>query len=105
MRWRSCCCRGHAPAFFEAGNLRDLLMSNMPVLIVAMGMTLVILTRRDRHLGGLGVRDLQRGRGRAAAKAGLPTPVAGLVACLAGGAAGSLERRAGRVRADSRRSS
>ena len=33
-----------APGFFGVENLRDLLMANMPVLIVAMGMLLVILT-------------------------------------------------------------
>ncbi len=33
-----------APAFFNAGNLRDLAMNNAAVLIVAVGMTLVILT-------------------------------------------------------------
>ena len=32
-----------APSFFSAANLRDLLISNAPVLIVAMGMTLVII--------------------------------------------------------------
>ena len=36
----------------------------MPVLIVALGMTLVILTGRDRHLGRLAVRHLQRRRRR-----------------------------------------
>jgi len=33
-----------APAFFNAGNLRDLVMNNAAVLIVSLGMTLVILT-------------------------------------------------------------
>lgn len=33
-----------APSFFSAANLRDLLISNAPVLIVAIGMTLVIVT-------------------------------------------------------------
>jgi len=32
-----------APSFFQAGNLRDLAMNNAAVLIVAVGMTLVIL--------------------------------------------------------------
>lgn len=32
-----------APAFFSAGNLRDLAVNNAPVLLVAIGMTLVIL--------------------------------------------------------------
>jgi rhamnose transport system permease protein len=33
-----------APGFFTPTNLRDLTMTNMPVLIVALGMTLIILT-------------------------------------------------------------
>ena len=33
-----------APGFFTFANQRDLLLANMPVLIVALGMTLVILT-------------------------------------------------------------
>lgn len=32
-----------APAFFSSGNLRDLVVNNIPTLIVAIGMTLVIL--------------------------------------------------------------
>src|ERR1044071_5294709 len=34
---------GAAPTFFGAGNLRDLALNNAPVLLVAVGMTLVIL--------------------------------------------------------------
>src|SRR2546421_4599667 len=34
---------GLAPSFFTVSNWRDLIMNNMPVLIVAIGMTLVIL--------------------------------------------------------------
>jgi len=32
-----------SPSFFSAGNLRDLALNNAPVLLVAVGMTLVIL--------------------------------------------------------------
>ena len=32
-----------APAFFSAVNLRDLMISNAPVMVIAVGMTLVIL--------------------------------------------------------------
>ena len=32
-----------APGFFSAANLRDLMLGNVPVLVVAAGMTLVIL--------------------------------------------------------------
>ena len=33
-----------APGFFTRENLSDLVLTNMPVLIIALGMTLVILT-------------------------------------------------------------
>ncbi len=33
-----------APGFFAGGNLRDIVLSNTPVLLIAIGMTLVILT-------------------------------------------------------------
>src|SRR3954454_5624305 len=33
-----------APSFFAAGNLRDLALYNAPVLLIATGMTLVIIT-------------------------------------------------------------
>ena len=32
-----------APSFFSAGNLRDLALNNAPVLLIAIGMTMVIL--------------------------------------------------------------
>ena len=32
------------PAFFARGNLTDMFLANMPVLIAALGMTLIILT-------------------------------------------------------------
>jgi rhamnose transport system permease protein len=35
-----------APAFFHAANVRDLLVANAPVLVAAVGMTLVILARQ-----------------------------------------------------------
>jgi rhamnose transport system permease protein len=33
-----------APAFFTAANIRDMILANTPVLVIAIGMTLVILT-------------------------------------------------------------
>jgi rhamnose transport system permease protein len=33
-----------APGFFAAANIRDMILSNTPVLVIAIGMTLVILT-------------------------------------------------------------
>ena len=75
--------------FFDAGNLRDLVMANMPVLIVALGMTLVILTGQiDISVGS--VFAICSVIAAAAAMAGLPTPLAGVVACVAGGLLGSL---------------
>ncbi len=78
-----------APAFFSFGNQRDLVMSNVPVLIVALGMTLVILTGHiDISVGSqfavcsVAVGVLVRG--------GLPTPVAGLLVCFVGAAMGAI---------------
>ena len=66
-----------APGFFARDNLSDLFLANLPVLIVALGMTLVILTgeidisvgsvfaicRRGRRAPGQGRRaDAARGR-------------------------------------------
>lgn len=78
-----------APGFFAAGNLRDLLMANMPVLIVALGMTLVILTGQiDISVGSqFAICSVAAG---VFVKLGLPTPAACLAACLAGGVMGAL---------------
>jgi rhamnose transport system permease protein len=80
---------GVAPGFFSAANLRDLLIANTPVLIVALGMTLVILTGQiDISIGSqFAICSVVAG---AAAKLGLPTPLAGLVACLAGALLGAV---------------
>jgi rhamnose transport system permease protein len=78
-----------APGFFSAGNLRDLVMTNMPVLIVALGMTLVILTAQiDISVGSqFAICSVIAG---VTAKAGLPMPLAGLTACLAGALMGAI---------------
>jgi rhamnose transport system permease protein len=80
---------GIAPGFFSAANLRDLVIANTPVLIVALGMTLVILTGQiDISVGPqFAICSVVTG---AAAKLGLPTPLAGLVACIAGALLGGL---------------
>ncbi len=78
-----------APGYFTRENLTDLFLANVPVLIVALGMTMVILA---------GQIDISAGSifaicGVAAglfAKEGLPAPIAALSACLAGAALGSL---------------
>lgn len=64
-----------APGFFSFGNLRDLTMTNMPVLIVALGMTLVILT---------GQIDISVG-----SQFAICSVIAGVTAKAGGGIAGS----------------
>ena len=78
-----------APGFFTLVNLRDLVMANMPVLIVATGMTLVILTAQiDISVGSVfAICSVAAG---VFAKMGLPTPVAGLAAGVAGAMLGGL---------------
>jgi len=80
---------GVAPGFFAPGNLRDLLMANMPVLIVALGMTLVILTGEiDISVGSqFAIASVAAG---VFAKFGLPIPAAGLAACAAGALMGCI---------------
>ena len=82
-----------APAFFTAANLRDLLLSNAPVLLVAVGMTLVILAGQiDISVGAqFAVVSVAAGL---LAKAGLPLllllPVAALIGGLLGAVGGAL---------------
>ena len=70
-----------APAFFRAANLRDLLVANAPVLVAAVGMTLVILARQiDISIGSqFAICGVAAGL---LAKTGLPMPLvtAGVVA-------------------------
>jgi rhamnose transport system permease protein len=78
-----------APSFYSFGNLRDLAVSNAATLIVALGMTLVIL---------LGEIDISVGSQFAVlsvvagllAKTGLPLPLVALVVLLIGWALGAL---------------
>jgi rhamnose transport system permease protein len=78
-----------APAFFTFGNQRDLVMSNVPVAIVALGITLVILTGHiDISVGSqFAIASVVVG---ALARAGLPTPLAGLLVCGAGAMMGAI---------------
>ena len=78
-----------APGFFTWGNQVDLMMANIPVLITALGMTLVILTGQiDISVGSqFAICSMAAG---ALAKAGLPTPLAGAGAVLGGAAMGAL---------------
>ncbi len=78
-----------APGFFTHENLSDLVLANMPVLIVALGMTLVILTGHiDISVGTMfAICSVAAGE---FAKMGLPAPGAGLAACVVGGMLGAV---------------
>jgi rhamnose transport system permease protein len=78
-----------APSFFSFANLRDLLLANMPVVIVALGMVLVILTGQiDISVGSqFAICSVAAG---VFAHLGLPTPLAGAAACLTGALMGAV---------------
>ena len=76
-----------APGFFSAANWRDLAMINAPVLIVAIGMTMVILAGHiDISVGSqFAVCSVAAGM---IAKAGIPMPLVMLSAVVIGGLLG-----------------
>jgi rhamnose transport system permease protein len=78
-----------APGFFTRENLSDLVLANMPVLIVALGMTLVILTGHiDISVGTMfAICSVAAGE---FAKMGLPALGAGLCACAVGAMLGAV---------------
>lgn len=78
-----------APGFFTRENVSDLVLANMPVLIVALGMTLVILTGHiDISVGTMfAICSVAAGE---FAKMGLPAVVAGLAACAIGAMLGAI---------------
>jgi rhamnose transport system permease protein len=78
-----------APGYFAAGNLSDLFLANMPVLIVALGATLVILAGEiDISVGSVfAICGVVAG---ITATLGMPVLVAALAACAAGGLLGAL---------------
>jgi rhamnose transport system permease protein len=78
-----------APSFFSAANLRDLLMNNAPVLIVAIGMTMVILAGQiDISVGSqFAVCSIAAGM---LAKSGLPMLVVAILIVIVGGLLGSI---------------
>ena len=78
-----------APGFFARDNLGDLLLANVPVLIAALGMTLVILTGHiDISVGSVfAICAVASGL---LAKAGVPMPLVALGACAIGGLLGAL---------------
>jgi rhamnose transport system permease protein len=78
-----------APGYFSRVNLSDLFLANVPVLIVALGMTVVILTGEiDVSVGSIfAIAGIASG---VFAKLGLPMLAAGLAACIAGAAMGAI---------------
>ncbi len=78
-----------APAFFEAGNLGDLVVNNAPILLVAIGMTLVILIGEiDISVGSqFAVSSVAAGY---LAKTGMPMPVLFLALLAVGGLMGAV---------------
>lgn len=78
-----------APAFFGAGNLGDLLINNAPILLIATGMTLVILIGEiDISVGSqFAVASVAAGF---LAKTGMPIPVLFVCILLIGAAIGAV---------------
>jgi len=78
-----------APSFFGAGNLRDLALNNAPVLLVAIGMTLVILVGEiDISVGSqFAVCSVAAGL---LAKAGLPVALLPVAVLAVGAALGAV---------------
>ncbi len=78
-----------APSFFSAANLRDLVINNIPTLLIAIGMTMVILVGQiDISVGSqFAVCSIAAG---VLAKAGVPMPALLLSIVVIGGAMGAL---------------
>ncbi len=78
-----------APPFFASGNLRDLLINNAPTLLIAVGMTMVILVGEiDISVGSqFAVCSIAAGF---LAKTGMPMPVLFLAILLVGATMGSV---------------
>jgi len=78
-----------APGYFARENLSDLLLGNIPVLVIALGMTLVIVAGQiDISVGSnFAICSVAAG---VLAKAGLPLPAAALGACVIGGGLGAV---------------
>jgi rhamnose transport system permease protein len=78
-----------APGYFAPGNLNDMFLANLPVLLVALGMTLVIATGEiDISVGSMfAICGVVAG---ILAKAGMPVWLACLAGCAAGAALGSV---------------
>jgi rhamnose transport system permease protein len=77
-----------APSYFSAENARDMFLVNMPILVTALGATLVILSGEiDISIGSaFAVCSVAAG---VAAKAHVPVAIAGAAACAVGAAIGA----------------
>src|SRR6185295_19345694 len=69
-----------APGYFSAENLSDLFLANLPVLLVAIGMTLVVVTGEiDISVGStFAICSVAAG---VLSKTGVPVWIAGAAAC------------------------
>jgi len=78
-----------APGYFSAENLSDLFLANLPVLLIALGMTLVIVTAEiDISVGSMfAICGVAAG---VLSKSGVPVLLAGAAACFLGALLGSL---------------
>jgi rhamnose transport system permease protein len=78
-----------APGYFSRENLMDVFLANLPVLIVALGMTLIILLAQiDISVGSVfAICSVAAG---AVAKEGASLPAAALAACALGSALGAM---------------
>ncbi len=78
-----------APSFFSGGNLRDLVINNAPILLIAIGMTLVILVGEiDISVGSqFAVCSIAAGF---LAKTGMPMPLLFVCLVLLGGLMGAV---------------
>jgi rhamnose transport system permease protein len=78
-----------APGYFSRENLSDLLLANLPVLLIAIGMTLVIIAGQiDISVGSVfAVCAVASG---VLSKLGMPVWTAAVAGCLVGTACGSL---------------
>jgi len=79
-----------APSFFSAGNLLDMLLATLPVLIVAIGMTLVILIGEIDISVGSTFAIASVVAGQAAAMAGMPMAAVALCTIVTGAVIGAI---------------
>src|SRR2546428_7235739 len=86
-----------APGYFARENLSDLFLANIPVLVVALGMTLVILTGQiDISVGSIfAISGVAAG---VLAKSGLPVPAAALAGWVIGAGPGAVNGAVGGFR-------